>query len=97
MPVGVLMEFAGGDNAAYDRVIERMGLTDGSPPEHAHFHMAGETDGGFRVVDIWDSPEAFDAFAREQIAPLSAEEGFPPPQVSMWEIHNTMSNVPVLG
>ena len=75
MAVGVLMEFASGDNAAYDRVLERMGLT----------------DGGFRVVDVWESAEQFQKFAEEQIAPLSAAEGFPPPEITMWEVHNTMS------
>jgi hypothetical protein len=90
MAVGVLMNFAGGSNAAYDRVIEKMGLTDGRAPEHAIFHMAGEIDGGFRVVDMWDSAEAFQQFAEEQIGPITAAEGFPPPDVSIWQIHNTM-------
>src|SRR2546425_9604601 len=71
MAVGVLMNFPGGTNDAYERVLERMGLTNGGrPPEHASFHIAGETgDGGFRVVDVWDSPEAFQKFAEEQITP----------------------------
>ncbi|HKP88514.1 MAG TPA: hypothetical protein VJT75_00930 [Thermoleophilaceae bacterium] len=91
MAVGVLMNFSGGDKAAYDRVIEKMGLSDGVPPEGAVFHVAGEIDGGFRVVDVWESAERFQQFAEEQIGPLTAEEGFPPPEVSMWEVHNTMS------
>jgi hypothetical protein len=95
MPLGVLMDFSGGDNAAYDRVIDRMGLGDGRPPAGALVHMAGETDGGFRVVDIWESAEAFQKFAEEQIQPLSSAEGFPAPQVSMWEVHNTLSNSPL--
>jgi len=92
MAVGVLMNFPGGTNDAYERVLERMGLTNGGqPPEHASFHIAGETgDGGFRVVDVWDSPEAFQKFAEEQITPHAGAEGFPPPEVSMWEIHGTM-------
>ena len=91
MAVGVLMEFASGDNAAYDRVLERMGLTDGVPPTGGLYHVAGETNGGFRVVDVWESAEQFQKFAEEQIAPLSAAEGFPPPEITMWEVHNTMS------
>jgi len=90
MAVAVLMNFSGGSNDAYDRVIEKMGLADGTPPNGAQFHVAGEADGGFRVVDVWDSAEQFQKFAEEQIAPLTQEEGFPPPEVSIWEIHNTM-------
>ena len=97
MAVGVLMNFASGSNEAYDRVLERMGLTPGGPtPPGAIYHMAGETgDGGFRVVDLWDSAEAFEKFAQEQIGPLSAAEGFPAPEVTIWEIHNTLSAAPV--
>ena len=91
MAVAVLLNFAGGDNDAYDRVIEKMGLSDGTPPDGAQYHVAGEVDGGFRVVDVWDSAEQFQRFAEEQIAPLTREEGFRQPEVSMWEVHNTMS------
>ena len=90
MAVAVLMNFAGGDAAAYDRVIEKMGLTDGTPPPGALYHVAGEVEGGFRVVDVWESAEQFQKFADEQIGPFAGEEGFPPPEVSMWEVHNTM-------
>jgi hypothetical protein len=90
MAYGVLMDFASGSNDAYDRVIEAMGLTDGRPPSHALFHMAGPTDSGFRVVDIWESVEEFQKFAEEKIGPLANAEGFPPPTVSIWELHNTM-------
>ena len=91
MAVAVLLEFEGGDSAAYDRVIEKMGLSDGTPPPGAIFHVAGEREGGFRVVDVWEDAETFNKFAEEQIGPLTAEEGFPQPQVSIWEVHNTMS------
>ncbi|QEC48569.1 hypothetical protein FSW04_13985 [Baekduia soli] len=91
------MDFPGGDTAAYDRVIERMGLADGKPPAGALFHMAGATDEGFRVVDIWESVDAYRRFAERQIGPLSSAEGFPSPRVSIWEIHNTMSTSPLVA
>ena len=77
MAVGVLMNFPGGSNDAYDRVIEKMGLSDGTPPEGAQFHVAGEIDGGFRVVDVWDSAEQFQRFADEQIGPIRKRSGSP--------------------
>jgi hypothetical protein len=91
MAVAVLLNFSGGTNDAYDRVIEKMGLADGTPPDGATFHVAGEVDGGFRVVDVWESAERFQEFARDQIAPITQEEGFPEPEVSIWDVHNTMS------
>jgi hypothetical protein len=86
------MDFAEGDLAAYDRVIEKMGLTDGSVPDGGVFHwVAAKPDGGLRVVDVWDDPAKFEAFAQEQIGPYTAEEGLPEPQVTTYEIHNTIS------
>ena len=32
-------------------------------------------DGGMRVVDVWESPEAFQAFAQERLAAAFQEAG----------------------
>jgi hypothetical protein len=86
------MDFAGGDAAAYDRVLEAMGLADGGVPDGAVFHWAApRPDGGWRVVDVWEDPAKFQEFAEAKIGPLSAAEGFPPPEITTYEIHNTMS------
>jgi hypothetical protein len=91
MSVAVLLDFPDGSVEAYDRVIARMGLSGGEPPPGAIFHVAGaRPEGGFRVVDVWESGEAFQAFADAQIGPITAAEGFSPPTVSMWPVHNTM-------
>lgn len=37
-------------------------------------HAAGESPGGFRVVDVWESEEAFTAFG-EHLMPVMAEIG----------------------
>jgi hypothetical protein len=91
MAIGVIMDFPGGTLEQYDRVVELMGLTPGGPtPPGARVHWAAATGDGIRVVDVWESREAFDAFAREKIGPLTAEAGLEgPPQMSFHEIHNT--------
>jgi len=38
-------------------------------------HVAAVTDDGLLVVDVWESPEAFGAFAESQIAPAAAAAG----------------------
>ena len=81
MPVGVLMDFAGGDAAAYDRVIERMGLQDGVTPPGAIFHAAGPYADGWRVFDVWNDQETFGKFAETQIGPHAGAEGFPEPSM----------------
>lgn len=39
-------------------------------------HVAGPTDEGWRVVDVWESEEAFQRFG-EVIGPVLQEVGFP--------------------
>jgi hypothetical protein len=94
MAVGVLMQFPGGTNEQYDRVLTRWDLH-GRTPEHALWHIAGEADDGLRIVDLWDSPEAFEAFADSKIRPICEAEGLGRPDVSMWEIHNALRRIPV--
>ena len=76
----------------YDETVKR--LTGGStrmeslsdwPVEGILMHCAGEGPNGFRVVDVWESQEAVDAFG-EKLRPVLAEVGITdPPQ--MYEAH----------
>jgi heme-degrading monooxygenase HmoA len=38
-------------------------------------HTAGEGPNGFRVVDVWESREAFETFMNERIMPAMNEAG----------------------
>jgi hypothetical protein len=84
-----VMRFPGGTREQYDQVIEKMGLN-GQSPENAVFHWAAITDDGIVVTDVWESAEAFEAFAQEKIGPLTAEAGLPEPQIEHHEVHNTI-------
>ena len=44
------------------------------PVEGLLVHAAGEGENGFRVVDVWDSPEAFQRFG-ETLMPILQELG----------------------
>lgn len=88
MAIAVMIEIAGATAEQYDAVLAEMKLGTWPPP-HNLFHVAGPIDGGWRVVDIWDSAEAFDTFAREQIGPLTQKHGITAaPQISVWPVHN---------
>jgi len=88
MAVAVLVEIAGGTAEQYDAIMADMKRGDWPPP-HSVSHVAGPFEGGWRVVDVWDSADAFDAFAREQIVPLAQKHGMTaPPQITMWPVHN---------
>ena len=62
----------------------------------AHGATAGQsvplvtaTEDGIRVTDVWQTRGEFEAFAAEQIGPLTAEVGVPaPPEITFHDVHN---------
>jgi hypothetical protein len=84
MPHALIMDFAGGTTEDYDAVVEKMQLN-GRLPEHALAHISAPHAGGLRVCDVWESPDAFERFAQDQIGPLSAEQGMERPDIRMFE------------
>jgi hypothetical protein len=92
MAVAIEMDFKGATIDQYDEVIEKMGLTGGSTPPGAISHWVAKTDDGIRVVDVWETREAFDRFAEEQIGPYTREAGFSEePEIRVFEVHNHLS------
>ena len=40
-------------------------------------HVAGQTDEGFRIIDVWESEEAWQRFQAERVEPAIAALGGP--------------------
>ena len=93
MPVAVEMNFKGATLDQYDQVIQKMGLVaGGSTPPGAISHWVAKTDDGMRVVDVWESREAYERFAQEKIGPYSREAGIEfEPEIRMYEVHNFLT------
>jgi hypothetical protein len=89
MAMAFIMEFAGGTAAQYDAVIADMNLG-GRPAPGGIFHVAGPMDGGWRVVDVWESPEVFERFRVEQIEPITRKHGVGAPRVTAFPVHNIL-------
>ena len=75
---------------AYDATQERMNV-DGDPPEGLILHSAGPIDGGWGVIDFWESRQAFDAFQhriQDAVAATGVEmQG--PPDIKEFPVHET--------
>lgn len=93
MAVAVIMDLDGATVEQYDQVIAKMGFSPGGPGGPGGlFHWVTSTDQGLRVTDVWESREAFEKFAQEQIGPRTAEVGVPsPPKISFEEVHNYLT------
>ncbi|SRR5258708_872955 len=89
MAIVVMQDFPGGTVEQYDQVTERLNLGNKSPKGNL-VHIAGPIEGGFRVVDVWESQEALNAFMGV-LGPVAQSVGIPAPQVTIWPAHNMLT------
>ena len=68
---------------------EHLGL---DVPAGGIFHVAGPVpDGGWRVIEIWESEENAKRFVKERLLPaFEAVNAPPPPPPQFWPVHNYM-------
>ena|SRR5690348_321687 len=72
----------------YDETIRRLEKSGDWLPEGLEYHVAFKSNGNFRVSEIWDSREQFDAFG-ERLTPVLKDVGIElSGDPEMLEIHN---------
>jgi hypothetical protein len=87
MAVGIRIKLAGVDVEQFDKV-EAAVDGHGNPPEGLIFHASGPIDGGWGVLDFWESRAQFDRFQAERIAPAVQASGVPAqPEVHEFPVH----------
>jgi hypothetical protein len=74
MAVGLRLKFSGGTEDQYRAVHSKMDV-DNDPPEGMIFHSAGPIDGGWGVIDFWESRDHFNRFAEGRLQPALGELG----------------------
>lgn len=72
MTVATVLEFAGMTLDAYERVG---GMVPAGAPEGILFHACGPVEGGWRIMDVWESREAFDRFVDGTYLPAVRQAG----------------------
>jgi hypothetical protein len=86
----MLIDNPHGSQEIYDKVSQEIGL---DQPAGGIFHVAGPSpNGGWRVVEVWESEEDARRFLRERLAPAWAKLGVTqsPPTPEFWPVHNYM-------
>lgn len=95
----LIFDFPGGTSEQYDEVCRR--LNNGEPLRtlaelhqagyEVVAHVAGPTpDGGWRVVDVWESDEALERF-RQKLLPVLEEAGLPRTAPQVLPVHNVVT------
>jgi len=72
----------------YRAVLDQMGV-ETRPAAGIYLHLTTPTDFGYRIVEVWDSKEGFDAFLQTRLAPATKALGIDRKTViSVTPLHN---------
>ena len=83
MAIVMRLEIPGGTIEQYVQVNDILGIAgDEDAPDGLIFHVAGKTDDGILIVDVWESAEKLEKFF-EHVGPAFQEAGVPdaPPEI----------------
>jgi hypothetical protein len=88
--IAMMVDNPEGSQETYDRVREQLGL---EKPAGGIFHLAGPSpNGGWRVIEVWESEEDVKRFVNERLLPaFEASAAPPPPPPQLWPVHNYMA------
>lgn len=91
MAVAMLVDNPEGSQEIYDKVREHLGLRD--TPAGGIFHCAGPSpNGGWRVIEVWETREDAQRFRHERLLPAFEAVGVTMGgvQPEFWPIQNFM-------
>jgi hypothetical protein len=90
MAIAMMVDNPAGSQEVYESIRARLGL---DKPAGGIFHLAGPSpNGGWRVIEVWESQEAAEDFLQNRFMPALQELGIegPPPPREFWPVHNAM-------
>ena len=68
MAIGLRMRIDGGTQEMYETINATVGVEE-DPPEGLIFHAAGPIEGGWGIIDFWETREHFDRFQESRLGP----------------------------
>ena len=93
MAIAIMQDFPGMTQEMYDRINDQVSAQlnlDGNAPQGCLFHTASRPRWGRRVLDVWESQDAFNKFLAT-LGPIAQSAGAPQPQVTIWPLHNILT------
>ena len=90
MAIAMLVDNPDGSQELYGRIRKQLGL---EAPAGGILHLAGPSpNGGWRVIEVFESEEDAGRFLEERFGPALEAVGFTGrrPQPQFWPVHNYM-------
>ena len=96
MAIAVELRFPNATLEQYDQMLQKAGLHGSATgPPGLVFHWVAQDGDAVYAVDVWESREAFDAYAQEHLVPIAREVGIVGmdgrPEARFYDVHNTLS------
>ena len=90
MAVAMVVDNPQGSQEIYERIRELMGL---DRPAGGICHLAGPgPEGGWRVIEVWESEQDARRFIQERVAPaMEAVGATAPPPPQFWQLHDCLT------
>ncbi len=90
MAIVMRMYVPGGTVEQYEQVNEALRITgDDTAPEGLILHVAGDSEDGFLIIDVWESEEALQRFFEEDgLGAALAQAGMPEVKPDIHQLHN---------
>jgi len=74
MAVVVVAEIDGGNQEFFERVSSQA-MPNAELPDGCQLQIAGPTEGGWRVITVWDSEEEYNQFRNDKLLPALRDAG----------------------
>ena len=87
MAVCTKLRFSGGTPGQYESIHAHLNVQI-DPPEGLILHAEGPVDGGWAMLDVWESHEAFDQFVATRALPASSIPG--PPDIEEFSLREVV-------
>lgn len=87
--ITVLFNMPNVTSAQYDQVIHGLEAAGQGNPKGRLYHIASPKDGGWLVIDVWESGELLDQFA-QTLVPIMQEVGVTPPQPQVYPLYKVI-------
>ena len=90
MAVAMVVDNPHGSQEIYERTRELIGL---DRPAGGTCHRAGpRPEGGWRVIEVFDTEQDARRFIQERVAPaMEAVGAEPPPPPQFWQLHDCLT------
>jgi hypothetical protein len=91
MTIGIRIKLPGITQEQFDHAHDHIN-PDRTVPQGMLFHSSGPIDGGWGVIDFWESRADFDAFSPQIQAGMEAAGVSPqgPPDIKEFPVHETL-------